>query len=941
MAQSSIFAGFARAKALSAAEGPRPAKPTETDEAEAERLKREAESSANAKAKRLAEELAAKTRYNASRKARRAADAKPAGTTIVIPRDAQTSLNSSAMKGYKRDFRFLDVTSPHAKSLIATGYASCELCPSDDFIARRDSIRSHMRGKGHVKRENALVGTATGSHDASLVSNIIIKRSSAAHTDKKWRLVLRRYTVARMVAGGIVPHKLDTVMKPLRPAFAAVKSLGSADQARKVHIPTVVKEIEDTLTEVLAATPAVVLMMDGGDVKFGDGQAGKLSIYDIFAYSAYLPRPLLLESLTVRTGPDGGTDSDEISNMLKTVQEKYGLTAWKKGTPASSGIPSGTVLGVGTDNASVMRKGAEKAGLFRFACAAHIGNLVVEAMLVELQLCDLLDDFNTYFSPAAGLVEAAEAVGIKANQLRSADYKFAYALPVINHTLERYDDIKAFVDTHLPRGVEEQEKKDIAAAKREAAASKKAREAAAAAASSSAAKRQKSDSIAVPAVAGGAGKAAEKKAVAAAAPMEHVAAGESPVVAGNVIGRHEVYSVSVVHLAVPDHDGSDATPVVRRNRSISTQRLRGAFRAPDLQVRLMLFKYHADDAAAVIKAAEGNPDTLPHNFVASLEALQTKQTTGHDDSEPIVDEFIKEAGAALTSTQRQHLLNDVYRGIEAAWPKWEHMNHCLPYFRRRELWHPANRPPATAAEVRHAAGDLWNSFVASDLEREALKYSAAWATERWAAIVRPANLGPAEDGTGPGVWVDPISFWNRDDVRKEFPRVRKVALHYLSVPLSTACVERSFSGLGDMEDPNRLSMLDESVRAEHFVQAHKLTVEEMLEKRLAAYRTAKAATAVDTGSKAPLLAAGGAGASAASVASVTATAAAEVDSASTSYLSSQLHAASGTSGVAGSLDHIAGVKRAREMGARSQTSGVYESKSDSELDSSDSEEDSE
>jgi hypothetical protein len=77
-----------------------------------------------------------------------------------------------------------------------------------------------------------------------------------------------------------------------------------------------------------------------------------------------------------------------------------------------------------------MRKGVEKAGLFRFACAAHVGQLVVESMLVELQLCDLLDDFNTYFAPAAGLVTEAGEAGIQSNQLRSADYKFAYALPV-------------------------------------------------------------------------------------------------------------------------------------------------------------------------------------------------------------------------------------------------------------------------------------------------------------------------------------------------------------------------------------------------------------------------------------------------------------------------------------------------------------------------------
>ena len=72
------------------------------------------------------------------------------------------------------------------------------------------------------------------------------------------------------------------------------------------------------------------------------------------------------------------------------------------------------------------------------------------------------------------------------------------------------------------------------------------------------------------------------------------------------------------------------------------------------------------------------------------------------------------------------------------------------------------------------------------------------------------------------------SFWRRKEMKERYALLHRVALHYLSVPLSSASVERAFSKLTRMESPLRKSLLDEGVRREHFLQCHKATVETKL-----------------------------------------------------------------------------------------------------------------
>lgn len=295
-----------------------------------------------------------------------------------------------------------------------------------------------------------------------------------------------------------------------------------------------------------------------------------------------------------------------------------------------------------------------------------------------------------------------------------------------------------------------------------------------------------------------------------------------------------------------DCDDDELDPysaAARRNRRTTTDLLRAQFADPTLPVRLRLYKYYTDDGADVIKAAEGNVASLPHTWVADLEAWKDKLKEGWVDPQPMVEEFMEEAEVELTAEQQKHLRWDVARGVELAWPKWRHLEQSLPFFRRREAWHPANEPPATREAIKEAAGPMWNSHNAAQLEKEGKAYAKKWRSGRWKNIVRPENLGKprlGHDGKVPkgakGVWVDPVKFWKRKDVQSEFPLLRAVAMHYLSIPLSTACMERSFSGLRNMEGDNRKALKDAGLRNEHFIRSYKDMVKTLLSRYVQRYK---------------------------------------------------------------------------------------------------------
>jgi len=106
---------------------------------------------------------------------------------------------------------------------------------------------------------------------------------------------------------------------------------------------------------------------------------------------------------------------------------------------------------------------------------------------------------------------------------------------------------------------------------------------------------------------------------------------------------------------------------------------------------------------------------------------------------------------------------------------------------------------------------------------------------------------PVPGPAGKGVYVDPVAFFNRPDVMKEFPLIPEIALFFLSVPLSTASVERTFSLLTRMEDPTRLRMKDASVVDEHFLQCHRDLIESKMHAALQACIDSRKGTAAAAG----------------------------------------------------------------------------------------------
>ena len=97
-----------------------------------------------------------------------------------------------------------------------------------------------------------------------------------------------------------------------------------------------------------------------------------------------------------------------------------------------------------------------------------------------------------------------------------------------------------------------------------------------------------------------------------------------------------------------------------------------------------------------------------------------------------------------------------------------------------------------------------------------------WDAGTWREMTHPAQ--PA-DPKAPRAYCDPVRFWQSDEIKGKFPRLNAIAMWWLSVPLSSVCVERSFSLLDYMQDSNRMSMTDESIMNEIFVRCHRTRIE--------------------------------------------------------------------------------------------------------------------
>ena len=426
-----------------------------------------------------------------------------------------------------------------------------------------------------------------------------------------------------------------------------------------------------------------------------------------------------------------------------------------------------------TDNAIVVRKGVHDTRLPSFGCFAHVGHLNVKIYGTELNLVVLLEYFNTYFSLIAGLTETAKRTGIKSGKLRSATHKFAFALPPYEHFLQNFDKIRTLIKVNKPRGVDVVLKADEAAAELVAALADR-RKRRAAKGNAPPAKKSKIDSS---------------------------AAGDC----GSDPGCGDAGA-----------DEQDEAVITRRNRASTYKTLLVELGDNTLHVRIRCFIYISKDAGVLIKESVGDTNCISDYFVRRLKAYKMLLETMHADPEPIIDPAMEESGVKLTDDEYADVQQRLERGIEEAHFCWRHLDEVMPLLEQREAWHPGNEPPSTEAATKEAAGYLWNLDTGAALVEEALRYHAKWKTGCWDASVPPVQPAPLPKGKRRGqtwrpVYVDVIAFFNLPEVVRDFPRVRRVALHYFSILPSTACVERSFSGLRVTESDLRLAITDKSV----------------------------------------------------------------------------------------------------------------------------------
>ncbi len=262
---------------------------------------------------------------------------------------------------------------------------------------------------------------------------------------------------------------------------------------------------------------------------------------------------------------------------------------------------------------------------------------------------------------------------------------------------------------------------------------------------------------------------------------------------------------------------------MRRTRATSVRALRDMLDDPLTIVRLKLYSHYTNTAVDLIRQAEGHPDALPHDWAARMHDYKEWLRGRHVNCPEDVDRAIKSASVELSEEQRQAVINDVVRAIEACWPRFDHMDKSKPLWEMRAKWHPASPPPPANSdgELMDVLGPFFKfgDPKSSELLQEAKRYSQDWHAGRLDAHVKP----PA-DKDGKPVHVRAATFWRLKSTCKAYPRLRHVALHYLSIPLSTASVERAFSKLTRMESPLRMRLLDENVRRQHFIQCHKTAV---------------------------------------------------------------------------------------------------------------------
>ena len=137
-----------------------------------------------------------------------------------------------------------------------------------------NAVRSHASSTRHNTSLADIAETAMGEHVASLESCLFAESaaSSATATLKNEVSRVRMYAVGAWarVASGMLAETLYSALKLLQRAMGICGHLGSSSHAHK-KLPALY-ELRDVLLRIFSKTPSMMLVIDGGDAKFGDGR---------------------------------------------------------------------------------------------------------------------------------------------------------------------------------------------------------------------------------------------------------------------------------------------------------------------------------------------------------------------------------------------------------------------------------------------------------------------------------------------------------------------------------------------------------------------------------------------------------------------------------------------------------------------------------------------
>lgn len=402
-------------------------------------------------------------------------------------------------------------------------------------------------------------------------------------------------------------------------------------------------------------------------------------------------------------------------------------------------------------------------------------------MYSVMEVGGLLDEFNWLTRTMRGPLTLAK---LAPGKLKTMKMKFHYAETTLEHVCENWDAFLAFVLANVPAGV-------VAARKRLAKAAKKMAKAAAAAKARVGSKRARAvieaDSDAVSSggsdnEGAGAGAGAGADAARAAARAANKATADRK--AALLVQRHE----GLVE---------DLKSDLARARVVAAIQL-------------------THGGAALIKASEGGINAIPFQWASLVRAYLKMLAKAHAEPEGVVAIVQQKLGKVLSAADRAALITDIECAVEAAWLKIKvPLEAALPFLDVIAAVDSREAPPATDAPFLGPEGGRPYDFN--------LVMGIEFYREKWASYPATERANPAK-------------FW-RARLREPNICMKALAEHalwYLSLPFSTAPVERSFSVMRVMALASKLSMTAAAIAMEMGLRYNRDILMGLLDAQLAA-----------------------------------------------------------------------------------------------------------